>query len=378
MMKKIGRGTTRTIRVGEIDLSVRMNVFSLGFGIIQKPDRYAGRILVRNVDADYWQIVENAYYAYRQTEHILYRYGINFYHGEKNLLENLREGALRLNLRSLGIEGGSRTRRDQEQFDGLVARFTEPLTHARKLTKTAAREQISAVLGSRNLPAVRARTVAARGRLLERFEEVLHIEPHILARQRGLWILIKLSELRFETLHRYVAELLKYDGMKPLYDRSRRLAIATRFESIAQELESIDFEPHRSMCKLTIDDLRAARDVLRKPRLTREDWQTLRTHIMCCRIATILKRKQIALERVIISIMRHLLRESPQLPVMTIKRAISGILEPILHMSDEKLRVPVIEEFTGHMQKALSSLDSSSPDAPESLYDQLKKASLLL
>ena len=206
---------------------------------------------------------------------------------------------------------------------------------------------------------------------------MLHIEPHILARQRGLWILIKLSELRFETLHRYVAELLKHDGFKPLYGHRRRLMVATRLESLAQELEAIDFEPHQSMCALTIADLRAARDILRRSKLTGGDWQALRTHLLCCQIATILKRKQIALERVIVSVMRNLLRESPLRPLM-IKRAIRGILEPFRHMSDEKLRVSVINEFTKRLRDALSLLDSRSPDAPERLYKQLKEASLLL
>lgn len=374
MLSPLGGGVGRAVRVqredGEISTICRADIFGVFLCVVIHPEKYTGMFLVPNWERSKqralanpetarrgpaWQMVPSVYAAYRQSLHILHQYGAQLDEGEKKLLIEARDTALTLNLRALGKGGRTPIPKVHEKLRALALQIADPLQNVRNTHKREARNHMLAILDPDgepiNRPAARARAVAVRNELSNRVNEIMRIEPRILGRQQVLLSLIHLAELYLEVPKDFLDKLLEFDGFKPLFDRHRRAVAADHLEFLAQELELLDFNPYREMCSLTVRDMRGARNILRKEKLTREDWQQFRLLLKRCHIAITIKNIQIGIERSIL----HLLKfehEGGTLPTDVTLLGVQTLIQKLAACDDSTLEKPVCKTALGHLDTA--------------------------
>ena len=336
----------RQIQVRGMDVTARMNILGLNFGIVLRPREHAGKFLFRNVDASSWQLVESVYHALRQTEHILYKQGLTPSRGEKKLLRQLRKTGLQLNLCALELGTDMRRHALQRDYDRLAMQITGSLIGARNRSKKAAADQVSHLTGTShsvkiaNFPADRARSETARRKLGERANEIQYIGPRIAARQHALINLIGTAETELEIAREFLVPFLKHHGLSLLIHSTQRRIVADRCEFLAQDLIQLNFRPYSKMCILSASDLRTVRDLLQHRALTVGIIKAIRKCFTRCLAAITLKNLQIDIEREIYRLMQAE-QSGTKVPRALLRRKISTIDNALAGLDDSILAQPV-------------------------------------
>lgn len=407
-MKPIGRGQKQKllVNVGEgrrIPVNARMNLFGLKLGVVI-PDswEYLGKIVVPHweemrkllpKDANRrqfqwklehlrWQLVSSVYHAYRQTWHILVKYGFDFSMGEKNAMQAAANLARELNLTVMGTATPVDLDALREQTEKAIIGIAELLGQPRTLPKQEAVQLLTSLQagtdssGKVNPTVMAVQSTALHARLLERLEEeVMAIDPHIQLRQKALINMIQLTELRLEAVRHFVSLLLKSRGLVPVLDKSRRKVIETQCEYCAQQLATIDFNPYRSNCRLTARDLRVIRDLLRAGKVDRSELSQIRKLLIKCQSALEIKALQIELERIIFRLTRTVHRQSA-LPVATTVKGIQRIQRSLQLIDESHFRHQVCVEANQLLEAALKLICEEQPT--EAIRKQLIAASAVI
>ena len=398
MTAAIGGGIVQciTIPLGEqrtkLSLSARMRVFKQGIGVVLNPEEFAGMIVVprweelqkliaagaspknfrwRSEHLNY-EALGGVYHAYRQTWHILAKYGLDLTSGEKAKMETVRQLARELNLTLLGLAPGARVAEARRATTEAVKTFTATIGEPRTLPKAAAKEQILAAArgaDSRERPnpsALMARARAAERNLEERLEDVMAIDPHIVARQKTLLNMIQLAELRLEGLDHFLELLFRRNGLLPLLDPRKRKVVATQLEYFAQELDRIDFHPYRNACQNTARDLRETRDFIRvAARMDSAAMLTIRHSLARARSSVAIKGLQKEIERLIFILTRALILNEKRIAtrrigemVSRIEERLDGTTASLVKIDDHDFRHPVCAQGASLLRLAEDELAS--------------------
>ncbi len=393
MINGLGGGKDAYVEVSIGDnrrfVKARVGIFGVKLGVATEPDGCEGMFVVPNwerakqraafaqqggrvrddvfMTAD-WDLLPSVYMAFRQTFHIQHQYGLDFTAGEKTILQQLQERTLELNLRVLGVGRGIKRTRVMAELNRLSEELITPLKYARKDTKRAARAQFEnltlrdPITHQVNPQADRARLVAGREDLHQRLNEVLRIEPRIIARQQVLLSLIHIAELKLAATQHFLDLLLDSARFESQLNGLPRRVLADRCELFAQSLEVLDFRPYRKMCLLTAADLRHARDLLRKARLSKDDRIRLKKFLTRCQVAIRIKNVQVDIERLIFKLMRDEQRkiasDKVAAKVAMLRKAIKSIDDsmlkrPVVSIALDHLTVPGKEDYLTEIKKAL-------------------------
>lgn len=381
MAAAIGGGivTRVTIPFGKerrvVETVSRMRVFRQGIGVVLEPEEYAGMIVVprweelekliaagesrrnfrwRSEHLNY-EALGSVYHAFRQTWHILAKYGLDLATGEKAKMEEARRLARELNFTILGLSSDARIKGTRRVTREAVQAFMATIGEPRAIPKREAREQILAVAkgadsrGRPNPSALMARAKTAERRIEERLEDVMAIDPHIVARQKTLLNMIQVAELRLDAVDHFLDLLLRRDGLRPLFERRERRVIAGQLECYAQELERIDFAPYRNACRETARDLREARDRIRTAgTMNGVTMLAIRRPLARARRAIAVKRLQKEIERLIFLLTRTLVLEKRKAATHKIEEAVArietrleGTVAALVNIDDRTFRRPV-------------------------------------
>jgi len=393
-----------------IEITARMQIFGRDFGVVTNPPLHRGKIVVprwedletlvadRRLRHDFrWQakhirhqLVGTIYEAFRQTWHILAKYGLDLQTGEKSKMRAAGELARLLNLTVLGLRPGVNVNDVRRFTEDAVAGAAKLLGKPKKFSKQEALENLLALhsgadsRGRVNPGVAMARTRTAYARLRERLQdEIMRIDPHIEARQKSFVNMIQLAELYLAAVNDFLTLLLRRDGLRPLFDRSN--AIAAHLEYCAQDLEEIDFNPYRHACLETVRDLREARDLIRHGKLDAETLKTIRRLLVKCRSAIAIKRLQVELERDIFRLTRLLQRgrfstpgEGMNLRLMTLAAKLKGTHAQLIGIDESGFRRPVCREATKLVEEARTRVLSNERKDIEDMRELLKRASAAL
>lgn len=386
-----GRGTTVQVIVKDkaVHVQTRLGLHGVrSLGVVMAPGEYAGMFVVRNEDIDGWQLVTSVYHAFRQTWHVLLKYGLDLTMGEKSVMAQIAGYFMELNLCVLGLKPGARIddyreRVSTKAIQGANLIGASPV----RPSKRNARQQLVAVAkgndrrGRLNPGAAMARTIAGRNAILGRLErEIMRIDPHIAKRQRVLIAMIQLAEAHLCGTEDFVRRLLAFNGLKPVFQFRSRLVVAQQCEFYAQALARLDFHPYREACDETLTDLRLARDLLRAGFPSKDDVHDIRKILVRCRSALAILHQVVAVERIIYQMTRAIdggrrdARSRWQLECFKIESALKAV-------DESSFRHPVCQGASNEAFSAAMLLTRGTATGKadtSSAREKLKKASAIL
>ena len=403
---RVGQKLKILANVGEgrrIQVNARMDLFGLKLGVVVAPSwQYLGKIVVPHWEEMEkllphgvnrrqfqwkpqhlrWQLVSGVYHAYRQTWHILLKYGLDLSIGEKSAMQEAANLARELNLTVMGLAAPVDPNTLRKQTELAITKIAELLGQPRALSKREALLQLAALqsgtdsAGKVNPTVTAVRATVIHARLLERLEEeVMAIDPHIQLRQKALINMIQLAELHLEAVRHFVGLLLQSKGLVPVLDKNKRKVIETQCEYCAQQLATIDFNPYRTNCRLTAKDLRTVRDMLREGKVDSAGLSQIRKLLIKCQSALEIKTLQIELERIVFRLTRTVHRKSA-LPVATTVKGIQRILRGLRRIDESHFRHKVCTEAIEFLHGAIGLIQEE--ELTEKIRKQLIAASAVL
>ncbi|MBI3572932.1 MAG: hypothetical protein HY092_01900 [Candidatus Kerfeldbacteria bacterium] len=401
-----GQRKQSLVTVGQhrVQISSRMGLFKTDVGVVLAPDEFAGMIVVPHWEeiqkllapGQAWrtfvwkpehrvyQLVRSVYAAYRQTWHILQKYGLDVRTGEKSAMTTAAQAARQLNLVVLGLARGSSVEQVRQATSRIVQQAAGQLGQPRRLTKLQAVEQLAALnqggdrQGRFNPSAAMARTQAAYRLLQERLEqEIMVIDPHIESRQKALINMIQLAELRLGAIGHFLQSLLSGNTFYQWRVQRQRMVIAAQCEYYAQDCATIDFHPYRQTCQEIATDLRRVRDLLRQGRDRTAFTKEARHALINCREALSLKAVQIDVERLIFRVMRA--EQRPRRFAWSQARVtLEGIDRRLRSVDESHFRRPVSIEARVRLEKAWVAIRAADQAQLAALRQTLKEMSDVL
>lgn len=382
MAKLLGGGTVRKILVSEVEITARMNVFGLGFGIISDPPKHAGKLLVRNVDRDIWQIVMDIYHGYRQTWHILAKYGLDYSAGETPALLKALKFAESINEAVVELPSEATIRDVQSVTQHALQSLEAILRLPRDRAKRSAREQVLALKsgndsqGRVNPSAAQARLTRLDDRLRMRVEDgIMSIDPRMAMRQRAFINMIRFAQYHLRVSHNFLTLMNRRRSFE--FDLRHRRALAVRFLSLARALSRLDFNPYREMGSLTAQDMFHIVKLLQHSRFGREELHTFGMLQQRCTNAVGMKMQQIELERMLFQIMRSMQHRSVRFDTDSAARRIETVRDALSRMDDRMFRKPIRTKALASLTEALVDLAGKQPDL-KVVKQHLKDASATL
>ena len=291
-MKHIGGGKTKSmqIKVGRHQLTIegRMGLFGADYGVVTRstdPD-FVGflivpkweevqRLLIGGAD---WrtfryapehlrlQLVRDLYHALRQVHHILMGYGLNLEWGEKALIKRALEASQRLDS-ILICRPASEFNQAQPGYTRRIDGIVDALGTPRNPAKAEAKDKLRRARGSQdsgeryNPTVSRARLTAASRRAELRIDQIMHIEPLLAARQRGLLNYRLMAEWYLEDALG-LCRMLRDQSIISRLTPATRDRVANRLDQAATKLRQLDINPYRRNCLLSAADLAAAKQLL--------------------------------------------------------------------------------------------------------------------
>ena len=388
MVQPIGGGSLRKfiVQVGDraMEVTARMPVFGVKFGVVTEPAEHAGAILMPRWEEILkllspnesrrsfrwlpshlrWQLVASVHHALRQMSHILNKYGFELESGEKSAMLEAALCAHELNLAFLGFNPGTSVAAVREDTREAIGRIGSILGKPIKPSKLEAREQVTklkAGADSRDrvnpsVGMVRSRTIFDR--VSERLSEIMTIDPQIESRRKALLYLILLTEQYLEDADDMLKPLLRRDGLRPMLGSRQRLLTAGGFEHHAQQLDRIDFRPYRNAASETSRDLREARDLLRDGQVNTQGLRYLRRLLIKCRSAIAIKREQVEVERLIF-ILANAEYKAGRFPRVTTEKLaerlqlrLGGTLAQLIGIDEAEFRRPVCRPAAADLMTA--------------------------
>lgn len=232
----------------------------------------SGAKLVYTKENLIYQIFDGLFSTLRQTYWILDgNYGISFQFGEKKLLSEAMAALDNLNLFALGLRGGEFGNHKKIFQSKIKAILRQVGTQPRDMRKRVIKSELEKIKSmsdrelSVNVGAIRAKTTAARIKLQDLVDNIMSIEPRIIARRQTLVSVIDYIRAYLEGGERFLTMLLKEENWRRFVssDIISHQKIQDQLIFYILGLKRIDMQPFALSCCITADELEQARDKIK-------------------------------------------------------------------------------------------------------------------
>lgn len=394
MAEPFGGGVTREVRISEhgkiVPVHGRMGIFGTGMGIRNDgkhtllipywENQQIHALIKQGLPPEYtadtliYQNVSDIFAGIRQTHHILTgNYGVDFSHGMKGRMVKasiiLREmNACAMMMRMTTIEKLLPT--FQEYIGELFSAIGTQPRDTRKQAIIQYGEHISCGRDSRgrvNPTAIMSQITACDRRVAQVIQDILAIEPKIIARQHALVSIVQYAEVIIQSAAAYLKTLLDSRTFRRMIrSEERRFRTDYLLGVYLSELETIDIAPYYRTCFAIREEFRWVRKHLAEKkwgdayRLLTRSYQSLRIRDVRIRIERL--RMQIMLHRY--DAKRHPLR------ISQVRVKLADYLDVLSTVDETGFALPVIKEALPHLQDALHHAQRASM-MPELHHDHV-------
>ncbi|MFH0951961.1 MAG: hypothetical protein V1838_02095 [Patescibacteria group bacterium] len=331
------------------------------------------------------QLVTSIYHALRQTYHILDQYGYDFGSGERSVINRARITARELNSAIVSGPKSNSVAQLRRNTAKNIADIRRAVNRPRRLSKIQAEARLFDLdkgtdrLGRYNPSAAATKLDTVYRLLTQRLkDEIMVIDPKIVKRQREIINMIQLAEFYLWHVGNLIDELLKYDGLKPLFNPYRRKQIRIQLWHCTDYLSELLYDPYRYACQQSITDLREIRTILDKGKPEVHTLNSIRFRLKSCWAANGILEQLVEVERIIYRIMQAGYKRAHRFPFLSTFENLKRIDQRLYQLTQVPLRHNPFPDARLYLSAATSLVGEGKRDNLEEAGKHLRQVSKFL